>query len=137
MHTTGMIAVSSMAAVEGHFEWFMGYIDARTARRGQHRLHCGEYRWENNFSLPGKSDGKREKERGRGGGGRRTTIGREGERTGNRDSTRSIPGLRVRLVKSFAGIMNPPRVVIPTFVLAGVTTRRLFAATKTKGVGAS
>lgn len=87
-------------------------------------------------SLPGKSDGKREKEKGieRE---REMMIGREEERTGNRDSTRSIPGLRVRLVKSFAGIMNPPRVVIPTFVLANVTTRRLFAATKTKGVGAS
>lgn len=83
-------------------------------------------------SLPGKSDGEREREKEK-----ETMIGREEERTGNCDSTRSIPGLRVRLVKSFAGIMNPPRVVIPTFVLANVTIRRLFAATKTKGVGAS
>lgn len=79
--------------------------------RGPHdgaNVDCtAEYRWENNSSA-GKA---------------REMTSRPRER-GDRDSTRPIPGLRVRLVKSFAGIMNPPRVVIPTFV--DVTTRRVF-----------
>lgn len=59
-----------------------------------------EYRWENNFSLKG----------------RLREVG-AGVRD---DSIRNVFGPRVRLVKSFAGIMNPTRLVILTsFFLRG------------------
>lgn len=85
-----------------------------------------EYKWENNSSLREKL---REREREKG-----WSVARKG---GDRDSTRPVSGLRVRLVKSFAGIMNPPRVVIRRRGVrpADVTImERLFAATKTKGL---
>ena len=74
-----------------------------------------EYRWENNFS-PGERDRERERERERND--RARPRGREpGVRD---DSIRNVFGPRARLVKSFAGIMNPTRIVISTrfFLLA-------------------
>lgn len=56
-----------------------------------------EYRWENNFSSP-----SRERERDEDG--------------GVDDSIRNVFGLRPRLVKSFAGIVNPTRLVIPSTI---------------------
>lgn len=90
--------------------------------RGPHdgaNIDCdAEYRWENNSS-PREKRRQRAGERKR----RRWSVAR---RRGDRDSTRPVSGLRVRLVKSFAGIMNPPRVVIPTFRPDDVTEQQSF-----------